>query len=387
MPWSNQNGGGPWGGGGGGGDNQGPWGQGPKRPGGGGNGGGGNGGPPDIEDFFRKGQDQFKGMFPGGFSIGLVMIVIVVLAGFWVMQSVYTIQPEERGVELRFGVPKADVSGPGLHFMFWPVETVEKANITEQQLNIGSRNSARTGIMLTGDQNIVDVQFAVLYSVTDPQAYLFNVENPIETLQQVAESAMREVVSRRPAQDVFRDDREGISEDVKQIIQSTMDEYGAGLTIAAVSIEDAAPPAEVADAFDEVQRAEQDEDRFLEEANQYANRALGQARGDAAQIREAAAAYKDRVVMEALGEADRFNSIYETYVAVPEITRKRLYLETMQEVFSRSKNVIMDEDGEGVVPYLPLDAIDRNAAARTNAANTSGSSSSSTSQSSQGANQ
>ncbi|AMM84333.1 FtsH protease activity modulator HflK [Martelella sp. AD-3] len=386
MPWSNQNGGGPWGGGGGGGDNQGPWGQGPKRPGGGGN-GGGNGGPPDIEDFFRKGQDQFKGMFPGGFSIGLVMIVIVVLAGFWVMQSVYTIQPEERGVELRFGVPKADVSGPGLHFMFWPVETVEKANITEQQLNIGSRNSARTGIMLTGDQNIVDVQFAVLYSVTDPQAYLFNVENPIETLQQVAESAMREVVSRRPAQDVFRDDREGISEDVKQIIQSTMDEYGAGLTIAAVSIEDAAPPAEVADAFDEVQRAEQDEDRFLEEANQYANRALGQARGDAAQIREAAAAYKDRVVMEALGEADRFNSIYETYVAVPEITRKRLYLETMQEVFSRSKNVIMDEDGEGVVPYLPLDAIDRNAAARTNAANTSGSSSSSTSQSSQGANQ
>ena len=278
MPWSNQNGGGPWGGGGGGGDNQGPWGQGPKRPGGGGN-GGGNGGPPDIEDFFRKGQDQFKGMFPGGFSIGLVMIVIVVLAGFWVMQSVYTIQPEERGVELRFGVPKADVSGPGLHFMFWPVETVEKANITEQQLNIGSRNSARTGIMLTGDQNIVDVQFAVLYSVTDPQAYLFNVENPIETLQQVAESAMREVVSRRPAQDVFRDDREGISEDVKQIIQSTMDEYGAGLTIAAVSIEDAAPPAEVADAFDEVQRAEQDEDRFLEEANQYANRALGQGGG------------------------------------------------------------------------------------------------------------
>nr|WP_272211474.1 FtsH protease activity modulator HflK [Marinicella sp. W31]MDC2877364.1 FtsH protease activity modulator HflK [Marinicella sp. W31] len=312
------------------------------------------------------------------------MIVILVLAAFWVMQSVYTIQPEERGVELRFGVPKADVSGPGLHFMFWPVETVEKANITEQQLNIGSRNSTRTGIMLTGDQNIVDVQFAVLYSVTDPQAYLFNVENPIQTLQQVAESAMREVVSRRPAQDVFRDDREGISEDVKQIIQTTMDEYGAGLTIAAVSIEDAAPPTEVADAFDEVQRAEQDEDRFLEEANQYANRALGQARGEAAQIREAAAAYKDRVVMEALGEADRFNSIYETYVAVPEITRKRLYLETMQEVFSRSNNVIMDEDGEGVVPYLPLDAIDRNSAARANAANTNnGGSTSTTSQSSQ----
>ena len=359
MPWSNQNGGGggPWGGGGG--DNQGPWGQGPKRPSGGN--GGGNGGPPDIEDFFRKGQDQFKGMFPGGFSVGLVVIIVLIVAAFWVMQSVYTIQPDQRGVELRLGKPKQEIAGPGLHVMIWPIDQVEMVNITEQQINIGGGSSARSGIMLTGDQNIVDIEFAVLFSVTDPEAYLFNVENPIQTLQQVSESAMREVVSSRPAQDVFRDDREGISIDVKDIIQSTLDDYGAGITINDVSIEEAAPPPEVADAFDEVQRAEQDEDRYLEEANQYANKELGAARGEAAQIREAAAAYKDRVVKDAEGEAGRFNSIYETYEAVPEVTRKRLYLETMQQVFARSKNVIIDDKGQGVVPYLPLDAIDRNA--------------------------
>ncbi|WP_180897210.1 FtsH protease activity modulator HflK [Martelella soudanensis] len=355
MPWSNQNGGGPWGGGG---DNQGPWGQGPKRPSGG-SGGNGNGGPPDIEDFFRRGQDQFKGMFPGGFSTGLIAIIILVVAAFWVMQSLYTIQPDQRGVELRLGKPKQEIAGPGLHLMAWPIDQVETVNITEQQLNIGTGTSGRSGIMLTGDQNIVDIEFVVLFSVTDPEAYLFNVENPIQTLQQVSESAMREVVSSRPAQDVFRDDREGIALDVKDIIQSTLDNYGAGITINAVSIEEAAPPSEVADAFDEVQRAEQDEDRYYEEANQYANKVLGASRGDAAQIREAAAAYKDRVVKDAEGEAGRFNSIYETYTAVPEVTRKRLYLETMQQVFGRSKNVIIDSDGQGVVPYLPLDAIDR----------------------------
>lgn len=384
MPWSNQNGGGPWGGGG---DNQGPWGQGPKRPSGGGGGnGGGNGGPPDFEDFFRKGQDQFKGMVPGGFGFGLIAIIIVIVGVFWVMQSVYTVQPDQRAVELRLGKPKETISQPGLHFMIWPIETVEMVNITEQQINIGTGNSARSGIMLTGDQNIVDIEFAVLFSVTNPEAFLFNVENPVQTLQQVSESAMREVVGSRPAQDVFRDDREGISADVMGIIQSTMDGYGAGITVNAVSIEEAAPPPEVSDAFDEVQRAEQDEDRFLEEANQYANKQLGAARGDAAQIREAAAAYKDRVVKEAQGEADRFNSIYETYTAVPEVTRKRLYLETMQDVFSRSKNFIIDDEGQGVVPYLPLDALDKNAAAKASRSSSSNASNTTSAQSSKGAN-
>ncbi|TPW33169.1 FtsH protease activity modulator HflK [Martelella alba] len=368
MPWSNQNGGGPWGGGGG--DNPGPWGQGPNRPRGNG-GGNGNGGPPDIEDFFKRGQDQFKGMFPGGFGIGIVAVIIVIVAAFWVLQSTYTVQPDQRGVELRFGKPKQEVQMPGLHFMIWPIESVELVNITEQQVNIGTGNSARSGIMLTGDQNIVDISFSVFYTVTNPQNYLFDVEAPVQTLQQVAESAMREVVSRRPADDVFRDDREGILSDVKAIVQDTMDRYGAGLTITAVTVQDASPPKEVADAFDEVQRAEQDEDRYMEEANQYANKELGAARGEAAKIREDAAAYKDRVTKEAEGEAQRFSSIYDSYKTAPDVTRKRLYLETMQDALSHSNNVIVDDNGTGVVPYLPLDQINKAATQNTTRPTTS----------------
>nr|WP_314084791.1 FtsH protease activity modulator HflK [uncultured Shinella sp.] len=367
MPWSNQNGGGgPWGGGGsgGGGNNQGPWGQGPNRPRGS---GGGNGGPPDLEEIIRRGQNQLKNVMPGGFNGGAVVIGLLLLGVFWLMNSIYTVQPDERGVELRFGKPKQEISMPGLHFHMWPFETVELVKITEQQQNIGRRaaasNSDASGLMLTGDQNIVNVQFSVLYSVTDPQAYLFNLEYPAETLQQVSESAMREVVGRRPAQDIFRDNRQAIAEGVKTTIQATMDAYGAGISINTVAIEDAAPPREVADAFDEVQRAEQDEDRFVEEANQYANQKLGLARGQSAQIREEAAAYKDRVVKEAEGEAARFLSIYEQYKAAPDVTRKRLFLETMEGVMKNSKKVIIDEKqgGQGVVPFLPLNELGRTA--------------------------
>ncbi|MGR6430389.1 FtsH protease activity modulator HflK [Rhizobium sp. PAMB 3174] len=355
MPWSNQNGGGggPWGGGGG--NNQGPWGQGPNRPR---NNGGNNGAPPDLEDLIRRGQDRLKTIVPGGANGGVVLIVVAILAVFWIFQSVYTVQPDERGVELRFGQPKKEISMPGLHFHMWPIETVEIVKVTEQQLNIGAGSSSTSavGLMLSGDQNIVNVQFSVLFTVTDPSAFLFNLEAPPQTLQQVAESAMREVVGRRPAQDIFRDARQGIAADVKSIIQSTMDSYGAGISINAVAIEDAAPPREVADAFDEVQRAEQDEDRLVEEANQYANKVLGGARGQAAQIREEAAAYKDRIVKEAEGEALRFISIYDEYKEAPDVTRKRLYLETMEKVLENSKKVIIDEK-QGVLPYLPLNEL------------------------------
>ncbi|MCC8934657.1 MULTISPECIES: FtsH protease activity modulator HflK [Rhizobiaceae] len=360
MPWSNQNGGGggPWGGGGGGGNNQGPWGQGPNRPRG--SGGGGNQ-PPDLEDLIRRGQDRLKNVVPGGFNGGVFVIVGIVLVAFWAMQSIYTVQPDERGVELRFGKPKQDISMPGLHFHLWPVESVEIVKVTEQQQNVGSRptsNNPGAGLMLSGDQNIVSVQFSVLFTVSDPQAFLFNLEDPSQTLQQVAESAMREVVGRRPAQDVFRDNREEISTQVRAIIQGTMDTYGSGIAINAVPIEDAAPPREVAEAFEEVQRAQQDEDRFVEEANQYSNQRLGQARGQSAQIREEAAAYKDRVVKEAEGEAQRFISIYDEYVKAPDVTRQRIYLETMENVLRNSNKVIIDEQ-QGVLPYLPLNEITR----------------------------
>jgi membrane protease subunit HflK len=363
MPWSNQNGGGgPWGGGGGG-NNQGPWGQGPQPPRGGG--GGGNR-PPDLEEIIRRGQDRLKNAIPGGGGgsspavLGLIGIGVLAL---WLFQSVYTIQPDERGIELRFGQPKDEVSMPGLHFHLWPFETVEIATIVERQINIGGGGQQGTqGLMLTGDQNIVDVQFSLLYSVTDPAAYLFNVANPEDTLRQLAESAMREVVGRRPAQDVFRDNREAIANEVSDVIQSTLETYGAGMSVNTVSIEDAAPPAQVADAFDEVQRAEQDEDRFVEEANQYANQQLGQARGQAAQLREEASAYRDQVVNTAEGEAQRFVSIYNEYEQAPEVTRKRMFLETMEGVFRDSNKFIVEQtNGQGVVPYLPLPEVNRRA--------------------------
>lgn len=362
MPWSNQggggDGGGPWGSSGGGNGSGGPWGQGPR-------GGRPPGTPPDLEDIIRRGQDRLKSIIPGGGGanpvfIGILVIGLMVLWGF---KAVYTVQPDELGVELRFGKPKDEVSQPGLHFHWWPVETVEKVNTAEKLMNIGG--SGRTGgnssgLMLSGDQNIVDVQFSVAYQVVDPAANLFNVSNPDDMVRQVAESAMREVVGKRPAQDVFRDDRTGIAAEVRSTVQNTLDEYGAGLTINAISIEDAAPPREVADAFDEVQRAEQDEDRFVEEANQYSNQKLGQARGEAAQVREDAAAYKDRVVQEAEGEAQRFISVYNEYAKAPDVTRKRIFLETMEKVLKDSNKILLEEgSGQGVVPYLPLPEIDR----------------------------
>lgn len=354
MPWNDKSGsGGPWGGGGNGG---GPWGQGPRGP------GGPQGGPPDLEDIIRRGQDRLKQALPGGGGANRTMLGLIGLGlvAFWLFQSIYTVQPDELAVELRFGKPKDEISEPGLHFHWWPIETVERANIAEKLIQVGEiRGSTSSGLMLSGDQNIVDVKFSIAYQVSDPNAYLFNVANPDEMVRQIGESAMREAVGRRPAQDVFRDDRQGIADAVRGIIQATLDGYGTGIGINAISIEDAAPPREVADAFDEVQRAEQDEDRFVEESNQYSNQQLGQARGEAAQVREDAAAYKNRVVQEAEGEAQRFVSVYDEYAKAPEITRERLFLETMERVLRDSNKVIIGQDGQGVVPYLPLPELQR----------------------------
>ncbi|MBX3580589.1 MAG: FtsH protease activity modulator HflK [Rhizobiaceae bacterium] len=354
MPWNDKSGGGgPWGGGGNGNGNGGggPWGQGPRGP------SGPQGGPPDLEDIIRRGQDRLKQALPGGAgpSPALFGLIGLALVAFWLWQSVYTVQPDELAVELRFGKPKEEISEPGLHFHWWPIETVRYATTAEKLIQVGdTRGSQSTGLMLSGDQNIVDVRFSVAYQVANPEEYLFKVADPDDMVRQIAESAMREAVGRRPAQDIFRDDRQGIADNVRGIIQTTLDDYGAGIAINAISIEDAAPPREVADAFDEVQRAEQDEDRFVEESNQYSNQQLGQARGEAAQVREEAAAYKNRVVQEAEGEAQRFISVYNEYAKAPDITRERLFLETMEKVFKDSNKVIINQDGQGVVPYLPL---------------------------------
>lgn len=355
MPWNDQSGGGPWGGGGGKGG--GPWGQGPRGPGGPGN------QPPDLEDIIRKGQDRLKRALPsgGGVSPALVGLIALALLAAWFFKAVYTVQPDEQAVVLRFGKPKQELSMPGLHFHWWPIETVEKVVTAEKLMNVGGgRDGGTTGLMLSSDQNIVNVQFSVAYAVNDPKAFLFGVADPDGMVRQVAESAMREVVGRRPVQDIFRDKRQDIADDVRQIVQGTLNEYGTGIAVNAISIEDAAPPREVQEAFAEVQRAEQDEDRFVEEANRYANQKLGAARGQAAQIGEDAAAYKNRVVEEAKGEAQRFISVYEEYAKAPDVTRKRMYLETMEKVLRDSNKVILESgSGQGVVPYLPLPELQR----------------------------
>ncbi len=363
MPWSNQTGGGQNNGRGGGG----PWGQpprGPQRPGGGQR-------PPDLEEILRQGQDKLRRVLPGGgggaggklsaFGIGALIIGAVAL---YALSSAYQVEADELAVETVFGVPSNEVNGAGLHFAWWPVERANKVNIGVRQVDIGStgRNSSRQGLMLSGDQNIVDVTFSVQYSVANPKDYLFKVNDPEGMVEEVAESAMREVVGRRPAQDIFRDDREGITQEVREITQAMLDTYGTGIGIRALNIEDVAPPPKVADAFDEVQRAEQNEDQFQEEANRYSNKALGEARGEAAQIREDAAAYKNRIVQEAQGEAQRFLSVYEEYAKAPQVTRKRLFLETMEGVLRDSNKVIMESGGPGgtgVVPYLPLPEVQK----------------------------
>lgn len=378
MPWSNNNGGGgggnkgPWGNPGGNNGGGGPWGGG--NNGGGGNRGGGGDQPPDLEEMLRKGQDRIKQVMPGGGgtpNVFMMMIIGIFAIGLWLLQAFYQIQPNQLGVELLFGKPKAQISNAGLHFHWWPLETVEVAQVSENRIVIGgvsTRGSAGAGLMLSGDQNIVEVEFAALWQMVDPQAFLFNVQNPEEMVTKVAESAMREVVGRGLAQDIFRDKRAAISEEVRSITQATLESYGTGIQINRITIENVAPPREVADAFDEVQRAEQDEDRFVEEANRYSNQKLGAARGEAASIREGAAAYKKRVVEEANGEAQRFVSIYNEYAKAQDITRKRLFLETMERVLRSSNKVILggEAGGQGVVPYLPLPEIQKRATGSTN---------------------
>ena len=378
MPWSNQSGGGggPWGGGGNNGNNNGggggPWGGGGgnNRPPNNGGGGQGGGQPPDLEDIIRQGQDKLKKAMPGGggFNAGTALIGVVVLAGLYLTQAFYTIQEDQLGVELRFGKPKQEVSAAGLHFHLWPIETYNIVETSEKQINVGGASrTATSGLMLSGDQNIVDVTFSVLYQVVSPNDYLFNVSDPEGMVRQVAESAMREVVGKRPADDALRNDRDGIAEEVRSITQATLESYGTGIQVNGLKLEDVAPPREVADSFDEVQRAEQNEDQFIEEANRYSNRVLGAARGEAAQILEDAAAYKSRVVEEAKGEAQRFISVYDEYAKAPEVTRKRLFLETMEKVLGDSNKVIVEQgQGQGVVPYLPLPEINNRRTPSTN---------------------
>ena len=353
MPWNNSpGGGGPWKGGGG------PWGSGPQQRG---------PQPPDLEELLRRSQDRLRNVMPAGGrgNVLIAVLVVAALAVLWVANSVYMIQPDELGQELVFGKPKEQVAEPGLHFIFWPVETVEKVSTRVQREYLGSDDSRRApaegNLMLSADQNIVEINFSVLWRVSDPKRFLFNVNEPQGFLRRVAESAMRELVGRSTAEQVRTERRAEVEEGVRALVQGTLDAYDAGISLVGVQLERADPPTEVADAFEEVQRAQQDLDRFQREAEQYANRRLGDARGEAAQVTEQAIGYRQQVVAQAEGESQRFLAVLTEYEQAEDVTRERLFLETMERVLQSSNKIILDQEGgPGVLPYLPLDQLQRN---------------------------
>lgn len=366
--------GGPWGGGGsdGGDDNERPGGRGGRRPG---------EGPqiPDVEQIVRKGADQLRvlmggrgggprgpaggGGGPQGPQItrGTLGLGVLAAVGLWAFASFYTVKPEEKSVELLLG-KFSSIGEPGLNFAPWPVVTADVIPVTpERTEDIGvGRGGADSGLMLTGDENIVDIDFQVVWNISDPTKYLFNLRDPDLTIKAVAESAMREIIAQSQLAPILNRDRGIIAERLKDLIQTTLDSYDSGLNVVRVNFDRADPPREVIDAFKNVQSAEQQRDRLQKEADAYANTVLAGARGQAAQLLEEAEGYRAQVVNEAEGEASRFSAVLAEYQKAPEVTRKRLYIETMEEVLGQVDKVILDDKGgQGVVPYLPLNEIVR----------------------------
>jgi len=381
------NAGGPWGGGGGnkGGDDGRPKNGGGRRP-------GEEGGTqiPEIDDLMRKGQEQLRvlmggrggnrnGANGGGgddgprgpiFTRSTIGLGVLVAVGLWAFTSFYTVRPEEQSVELFLG-EFYKIGSPGLNFAPWPLVTAEVVNVTSERTeNIGENRGAQDlGLMLTTDANIVDIDFQVVWNINDPSKLLFNIRDPQLTVQAVSESVMREIIAASTLSPILNRDRGLIADTALQNIQATMDEYESGITIVRVNLDKADPPREVIDSFREVQAAEQERDRLQRQADAYANRVLAEARGEAAQILETAEGYRAQVVNQALGEASRFSAVLEEYQKAEDVTRRRLYIETMERVLSQVDKTILDsalvggEGQQGVVPYLPLNELRRPAPA------------------------
>lgn len=351
MPWNSDEGGGSKGP-----LSQGPWGQGPKGPKNNGGGRGPGNVPPDLDEIIRRVKDSFKNMLPGSMG-GTWLLPLALIGAFVVFNSIYQVQPDENGIVLRFGA-YARTAGPGLHFAFWPVEKMERLRVeAENQTSIGDVGDE--GLMLTGDENMVDIKFKVLWKINDAKAFLFNVQdNQEQFVQAVAESAMREIVGRTPANEALTTGRLAIQDQVVAITQKTLDNYQAGVLITGLALENVDPPPQVLDAFEEVQRAKQNQQNSINEAEQYSNQKLRLADGQSAKIIEDAKGYKARVVNESLGESQRFLKVLEQYTNAKDVTRERLYLETMEDVLSRTNKVIIEggQGGNGVVPYLALPA-------------------------------
>lgn len=367
MPWSSQNGGGGggWKGGGG------PWGQPPS---------GGGGQSPDLEELLKRSQDRLKQAMPGGGLSGgfLALIILVGLAVVGFYSFTVSVRPDEQGVVLRFGEYNRQLS-PGLNFRWpYPVETVYLPQVTRvNRVEIGMRATPTSNmfgggsevvrdvpeesLMLTGDENIIDIDFVVFWRIKDAASFLFNIQNPQPTVKDVAESAMREVVGQNDIQPILTKNRRETEDSVRALMQRTLDSYTAGIQVTQVQLQKVDPPSQVIDAFRDVQAARADQERLQNEADAYANRVVPEARGGAQRILQGAQAYKEQTVAESQGRTDRFLKVYEEYAKAPDVTRRRMFLETMERVLGSTDKIIIDEkaSSSGVVPYLPLNEINR----------------------------
>jgi len=383
------NSGGPWGGGGGRGNNGGN-GSGDdddRRPAGGRRPGGEGPQIPEIDELMNKGREQLRvlmgggnrgglnggGTGGGGFKItrgtvGLAALAAVVLWGF---MSVYTVRPEEKSVELFLG-SFSSIGEPGLNFAPWPVVTYDVVNVTSERTEtIGSTEVARNenGLMLTTDANIVDIAFQVVWNINDPSKVLFNISDPQQTVQAVSESVMREIIAASNLAPILNRDRGVIADNARTNIQAALDEYDSGISIVRINLQKADPPADVIDSFRAVQAAEQERDRLQRQADAYANTVLAEARGQAAQVIEQAEGYRAFTVNNALGTASRFTAVLGEFLKAEDVTRERIYLETMERVLGAVSKIILDptvaggEGGNGVVPFLPLNELFRTAPA------------------------
>lgn len=376
MPWNSNSGGpkgsGPWGsGGGGGGGNNNPW-------GGGGRGGGPFGGqrPPDFEDMIRRSQERLKGLIPGGFgSVPGILLVVLVAVLLWVAAGFFRVQTNEQAIKMVFGRPVGSPVGEGLSWnVYWPIGSVIKQDVLRQtQVNIGDPSGGQGGrnrpqgrgqssenLMLTGDENIVNVNFGVIWQIKDITQFVFFTRNPEATVRTVAESAMRQIIGKSDLQYALGEGRGKIEQEAREELQKILDSYGTGILVNQLQLQSVDPPAMVLEAFRDVQAARADKERKINEANGYRNEIVPRAKGEAEAQVQAAEAYRTEVVNRAQGDAQRFISVYSQYSQAKDITIQRIYIETMEEVLRNASKVLLDKNGgSGVVPYLPLPEIQR----------------------------
>ncbi|MEE9322857.1 MAG: FtsH protease activity modulator HflK [Granulosicoccus sp.] len=329
-----------------------------------------SGGPPDLDEVFKnlkkkldgllgnKGQGggpSPRGGLPGGTLSGKGMgLLAAVLGVLWLLSGIYVIQPAEAGVVTQFG-KHVTTTIPGPHWRIpWPVQAVERIDVEQIRSSMLAEQ-----LILTQDENIVDIELSVQYNIKSADDYLFNVRNPDQTLEQVVESALREVIGSTNLESAYTTGRDAVAQSTRVILQEVLDSYNTGINVTAVSLEKAQPPPEVRAAFDDVVKAREDKERTISEAQGYSNEVLPRARGDAQRALEESEAYRTRVEQSALGESQRFLSLLAEYEKAPEVTRERLYLETMETVFSNTSKVMIDSKAGGgnSLMYLPIDKI------------------------------